>query len=138
MNPTTGNEREFTLKPAERKKSVLVIGGGPAGMEAARVSVLRGHQVTLWEKSNALGGNLIPAAVPDFKEDYRRLIDYLSTQIKKLGVSIELGKEATPGLIQAMKPDVVFIATGGTHIIPEIPGMDRSNVATAVDDADNN
>jgi len=133
VNPTTGNEKEFTLRAAERKKSVLVIGGGPAGMEAARVSALRGHKVTLWEKGYDLGGNLIPAAVPGFKHDYRRLINYLSTQIRKLGVTTKLGVEATPELIQAMKPDVVFIATGATPVVPDIPGIEKGIAATSVE-----
>ena len=66
VNPTTGVEKAMAIHPAIREKSVLVIGGGPAGMEAARICALKGHAVTLWEKNNALGGNLIPAAVPDF------------------------------------------------------------------------
>ena len=132
VNPACGLERESVITPAEKKKSVLVIGGGPAGMEAARVATLRGHNVTLWEKGNALGGNLIPASVPNFKQDYRRLLNYLSTQIRKLGVTIELGKEATPELVQAVKPDVVFIATGAAPIIPEIPGVEKGKVVTAV------
>jgi len=133
VNPTTGMERELTISLAQKKKSVLVVGGGPSGMEAARVAALRGHKVTLREKGDALGGNLIPASIPDFKQDYRILINYLSTQIKKLGVAIELGKEATPEQIQKMKPDVVFIATGSTPIIPEIPGADKAKVVTAID-----
>jgi NADPH-dependent 2,4-dienoyl-CoA reductase/sulfur reductase-like enzyme len=131
VNPSTGMEKEFTIRPAEKKKTVLVIGGGPAGMEAAWVAALRGHQVTLWEKGGGLGGNLIPASVPDFKQDYKRLIDYLITQIKKVGVNIELGKEASPELIQAIKPQVIFVATGATHIIPEIPGIGKEKVVTA-------
>ena len=83
VNPRAGVERELALLPAERRKSVLVVGGGPAGMEAARVSALRGHKVTLWERQNRLGGNLIPAAVPDFKDDYKLLLDYLTTQVEK-------------------------------------------------------
>lgn len=133
VNPATGMEREFTIKPAEKKKSVLVVGGGASGMEAARVTALGGHKVTLWEKGDALGGNLIPASVPDFKQDYRRLINFLSTQIKKLGVTIEFAKEATAELILEMKPDVVFIATGSTSIVPEIPGVGKKMVVTAVD-----
>lgn len=133
VNPATGMEREFTIKPAERKKTVLVVGGGASGMEAARVTALGGHKVTLWEKGDALGGNLIPASVPDFKQDYRRLINFLSTQIKKLDVTIELAKEATAELILEMKPDVVFIATGSTSIVPEIPGVGKKMVVTAVD-----
>ena len=133
VNPATGMEREFTIKPAEKKKTVLVVGGGASGMEAARVTALRGHKVTLWEKGDALGGNLIPASVPDFKQDYRRLINFLSTQIKKLDVTIELAKEATTELILEMKPDVVFIATGSTSIVPEIPGVGKKMVVIAVD-----
>ncbi|GAH51455.1 unnamed protein product, partial [marine sediment metagenome] len=133
VNPATGMEREFTIKPAEKKKSVLVVGGGASGMEAARVTALGGHKVTLWEKGDALGGNLIPASIPDFKQDYRRLINFLSTQIKKLDVTIELAKEATTELILEMKPDVVFIATGSTSIVPEIPGVGKKMVVTAVD-----
>ena len=133
VNPATGVERKFTIKPAEKKKSVLIVGGGASGMEAARVTALGGHKVTLWEKGDVLGGNLIPASVPDFKQDYRRLINFLSTQIKKLGVTIEFAKEATAELILEMKPDVVFIATGSTSIVPEIPGVGKKMVVTAVD-----
>ena len=133
VNPSCGMEREFTIEVAERQKSVLMVGGGPGGMEAARVAVLKGHKVTLWEKGNALGGNLIPASVPDFKQDYRSLIDYLSTQIKKLGVTIELGKEATPELIYKLRPEVVFIATGSKPTIPDIPGIEKKKVVTAVE-----
>lgn len=133
VNPACGLEKEFVITAAEKKKSVLVVGGGPAGMEAARVCALRGHEVTLLEKSYALGGNLIPAAVPDFKIDYKLLLDYLITQIRKLGVKTQLGVEATPELIQKMSPDVVFIATGTTPITPEYPGIEREKVVTAVD-----
>ena len=133
VNPTVGIERELTVEPAERKKTVLVVGGGPGGMEAARVAALRGHKVILWEKDDALGGNLIPAAVPDFKQEYRRLIDYLSNQITKLGVAIELNREATVERIRKMAPDVVFLATGSKPIIPEIPGVEKRKVGTAAD-----
>ncbi len=102
-------------------------------MEAAMIAAQRGHHVKLWEKGPALGGNLIPGSAPDFKGDYRSLIDYLSTRVKKLGVNVELGKEATPGAILSMKPDVVFFATGSTPIIPEIPGIKKEKVVTAVD-----
>jgi len=137
VNPATGLERDSTITPAETKKSVLVIGGGPAGMEAARVAALRGHKVTLWEKGYTLGGNLVPAAVPDFKIDYKLLLDYLTTQIEKLGVTTKLGIEATPELIEEFNPDAVFIATGATPIIPDYPGMkegiEKGKVVTAVD-----
>lgn len=133
VNAAAGMERHLALKPAENKKSVLVVGGGPAGMEAARVAALRGHNVTLWEKGEVLGGNLISASIPTFKREYKSLMNYLSTQIKKLGVTIELRKEVTSELIQDMKPDAVIIATGSSPIIPEIPGIEKEKVAVAND-----
>ena len=137
VNPATGVERELAIRPAQKKKSVLVIGGGPAGMLAARVSKLRGHDVILWEKNDTLGGNLIPASAPDFKDDYKLLLDYLKTQIRKAGVPIEFEKKATPDLIQSANPDVVFIATGAAPIMPEIEGIqaeqEKGRVLTAVD-----
>ncbi|MFC2067263.1 FAD-dependent oxidoreductase [Chloroflexota bacterium] len=133
LNPTTGMERKYALTPADKKKSVLVIGGGPGGMEAARIAALRGHKVTLYEKGYALGGNLLLVSLPDFKNDYRKLLGYLSTQIKKLGVEVRLGKEVTPELVQEMKPDTVILATGGVFDPPQIPGFDRDNVMSTLD-----
>jgi 2-enoate reductase len=133
VNPLVMKERDFALQPAEQKKRVLVIGGGPAGMEAALVSAKRGHEVTIWEKEKALGGNMVPSSVPDFKDDYRLLINYYNTQIGKSKATVELGKEATLELVEALKPDVVFIATGGKPRIPDIPGVDKPFVATAID-----
>ncbi len=133
VNPLTGGETELLIRTADRKKSVLVVGGGPAGMEAAMVAALRGHNVSLWERGSTLGGNLIPASTPVFKEDYRRLANYLSTQVEMLGVNIELGKEATSKAIEEAKPDVLFIATGGMPILPEIRGVEKRSVVTAAD-----
>ncbi len=133
VNPATGMEREYALTPAERRKSVLVIGGGPGGLEAARVAASRGHEVALWDKSATLGGKLRAASVPDFKQDLKLLVDYLSTQVNKLGVKVELMKEATPELVQQANPEVVIIATGAAPVIPQIPGMEGDNVFSAVD-----
>jgi 2-enoate reductase len=133
VNPMTGMERDFSIVPATRPKRVLIVGGGPAGMEAAIIAAQRGHNVILYEKNNKLGGNLIPASVPDFKGDYKKLLSYLTNQVNKLNVTIEFGKEATPELIRKMNADVVFIATGATSVIPEIPGLEEKGSVSAID-----
>jgi 2-enoate reductase len=133
LNPVTGMEKELALTPAKEKKTILVVGGGPAGMEAARVARLRGHDVTLWEKGDRPGGSLIPAAVPDFKQELANITARLSRQIQKLGVRIELNHEATRENIDKLNPDVVFVATGSQPLVPRIEGIDKEFVITAVD-----
>jgi 2,4-dienoyl-CoA reductase-like NADH-dependent reductase (Old Yellow Enzyme family)/thioredoxin reductase len=133
VNPALGREREYQIEPAKRKKRVLVVGGGPAGMEAARVASLRGHKVTLYEKEKTLGGQLMAASAPKFKEPIGDLAEYLKSQVGKLGVKVELGTKATPALIKRLKPDVVVLATGAISVIPGIPGARANKVATAID-----
>ena len=133
VNPACGNERKLKIKPAEESKSVLVVGGGIAGMEASRVATLRGHKVNLYEKSNHLGGHLIPGSVPKFKEDVALLREYYTNQLAKLGVKIELEKEVTPGLVEELKPEVVIIANGSVPFVPGIPGIGKNIVVTAID-----
>jgi 2,4-dienoyl-CoA reductase (NADPH2) len=124
-----------TIEKTSKKKKVLVIGGGPGGMEAARVSALRGHEVTLYEKAGKLGGLLPLAAMVKgpHPENLTLLIDYLERQIRKLGVKIELGREADFSVVDRLRPDVVFVAAGGTPTTPDIPGIDRPNVITGAE-----
>lgn len=131
MNPAMAREKEFEIKPAERKKKIMIIGGGPGGMEAALIAAQRGHQVSLYEKSSRLGGQLNICSVPPSKEDFADAIRYFSTQLSKHGVDIKLGVEVTPELVERERPDVVVVATGARPVIPEIPGVDRDNVYTA-------
>ncbi len=131
VNPALGKERDYEIKPATKVKRVVVVGGGPAGMEAARVAALRGHDVTLYEKERSLGGQLAPASAPRFKKPLKHLAEYLKNQTGKAGVKIELGREATPERIKELKPDVAILATGATHLVPDIPGVKGGNVATA-------
>ena len=133
VNPQTGMERQYALKPAEKQRTVLVIGGEPAGLEAARVAALRGHRVTLWEKHEALGGMLIPGSTPDFKKDIRELIKYFTTQIHKLGVNVELAREATHESVGDMNQEIVIVATGATPMVPEIFKAKHKNVVTVID-----
>ena len=131
INPAVGREKEMVITPAVKQKKVLVIGGGPGGLEAARVSALRGHKVMLWEKASKLGGQINLAAIPPMKQELSKWIIYLSTQVKKAQVKVELNKEATPELIEKEKPDVVIVATGGKPLTPAIPGVEGKKVVTA-------
>jgi 2,4-dienoyl-CoA reductase-like NADH-dependent reductase (Old Yellow Enzyme family)/thioredoxin reductase len=133
VNASVGKEREYTVTPAQKCKRVLVVGGGPAGMEAARVAALRGHEVILYEKQRQLGGQLILAVKPPHKDEIQPLIDYLVAQISKLGIKVEVGKEADAATVDIIKPDVVILATGASSLIPRIPGVDRDNVIMAED-----
>ncbi len=133
VNAASGKEKEYRITPAENPKKVLVVGGGPAGMEAARVAALRGHKVLLHDKSDRLGGVLNLAIVPPHKDEIKNLIDYLSRQIAGLEVEVVLKSNVTPELVEQIQPDVVIIAAGSIPVIPVIPGVDRDNVVTAVD-----
>lgn len=133
VNPQTGLEKAHALAPIERKRKVLVVGGGPAGLEAARVAAARGCRVTLWEKSAHLGGKVRIAAVPEFKRDLRPLLDFLSTQAEKAGVKIERNKCATPEMVRRHKPDVVILATGSRFAPPPVPGVEHPHVINTVE-----
>jgi 2,4-dienoyl-CoA reductase-like NADH-dependent reductase (Old Yellow Enzyme family) len=131
VNPATGREDEFPLAEAKAKKRVLVVGGGPAGMEAARVAALRGHDVTLCEARDRLGGTLFFAAL--CYEVNGKLIEWLETQVKKLPVELRLGTKVTPALVKELAPDVVLVAVGARHAAPPIPGVDRPDVFSGDD-----
>jgi len=133
INPEVGRETEYAIRPVIKPKRVLVIGSGPAGMEAARVAALRGHDVTIFEKDNKLGGQLNAASVPDFKEPLRWFKSWQETQVKKAGVKIELKKEATVENVKSFAPDEVIVATGAKPIRPSIPGIDKDFVVFATD-----
>jgi len=133
VNPAMGKETEFEIVRARTSKKVLVVGGGPAGMEAARVAALRGHKVTLWEKSPKLGGQLNYAIIPPYKNGIEPLIRYFETQMRKLDVKVELGVTPTAGMVKQFQPDEVVVATGSVPIIPEKWKEKTSNVVTALE-----
>jgi 2-enoate reductase len=133
VNPAVGLEDELKLSPASKPLRVLVVGGGPAGMEAARVAAIRGHEVSLFEQGDRLGGTLIPGAVPAFKKDLRQLTDYFERQLPRVGVEIKLGQEATPQFIMDAGAEVVILATGAKPFMPELPGITKPHVVSAID-----
>jgi 2,4-dienoyl-CoA reductase (NADPH2) len=132
INAATGTDKSYIIEPAGERKKVVVVGGGPAGMEAARVAALRGHQVILFEKTSSLGGLLPLAAMVKGLdiEDLPAIIQYLKTQITKLHVDVRLGKELDSDALLAIKPDVVIVATGGIINEIGIAGINRANVVS--------
>jgi len=133
INAAAFKEREYHISPVMNPKKVMIIGGGPAGMEAARVARSRGHEVVLYEKTGKLGGQLLIACRAPHKEEINNLTTYLTTQINKLGVSVKLNTEVTPELVRDLKPDVVILATGAFPLVPAISGMDSGKVVNAWD-----
>lgn len=130
VNPTLGFEDDLAIKPADQKKKIAVAGGGPAGMEAARVLKLKGHDVTLYEKRK-LGGYLHEASAPDFKEDIRHLIEYQTTQLRKLEIPV-VYEELTPETVKEKGYEAVVCAVGARPIELHVPGIDKPSVVNAL------
>jgi 2,4-dienoyl-CoA reductase-like NADH-dependent reductase (Old Yellow Enzyme family)/thioredoxin reductase len=137
VNPTLGWETRYrNIIPALRKKRVMIIGGGPGGMEATRMLTKRGHEVVLYEKETKLGGHLPEASALPLKEGFRRYFEYAVRKTNESGAKIILGTEVTPELIKSEDPDVLIIACGAKDIIPPIPGIDGEDIYK-VEDVDN-
>jgi 2-enoate reductase len=134
VNPFCGNEGIVELNEAKEKKRVAIIGGGAAGMEAARLLTLRGHSVTLFERDSRLGGHLIPAAKPDFKRDIKKLLRWYENQMKKLSVPIEHMAVAAADLDGlAGRFDVFIVATGSREAGIPVKATDNSRVASTIE-----
>jgi mycofactocin system FadH/OYE family oxidoreductase 2 len=129
LNPAAGREKELgAIIPATTKKKVMIIGGGAAGLETARVAALRGHQVSLYEKGKELGGQLNLAAKIPKRVDFAEVPRYYTFQMKQLGVEVVLETEVTAEMVKEKNPDAVVVATGSIPIRPPVPGGDRANV----------
>ena len=133
QNQALGREAEYASAGAAKAKKVVVAGGGPAGLEAARTAALWGHKVTLCEKRDCLGGQVLLAAVPPAKEVWLEVVRSRIKDLQRLEVEIKLGCELTPELVKELSPDVVIVATGSAPLLPDIPGADGSKAVTAHD-----
>jgi 2-enoate reductase len=126
VNPPCGHEVEWRVTPLKNRRRLLVVGGGPAGVEAARLGALRGFEVALWEQTDRIGGNLRAAGRPDFKQDLRDYSDYLSGLVNRLLVEVTLNRKATPDAVLQEAADYVVLATGacmGPPLLTPVAGM---------------
>ena len=126
VNPQAARELVVGLKPGNGDKKVVVVGGGVAGMEAARTSALRGYRVTLFEKSDHLGGHIVEAGAHSFKSEIAKLNAWYQRELKDLGVDIKLDHEPCINCIKKQEPDAIILATGTNEVHPNIPGLDKA------------
>jgi 2,4-dienoyl-CoA reductase-like NADH-dependent reductase (Old Yellow Enzyme family) len=131
-NPRTGREHAWErLQPTDKPKSVLVVGGGPAGLEAARVAARRGHDVVLHERSDGLGGQVRLLARTPYRQDYLQIVTWLERQARRAGTLVRLNSELGAEDALTLNPDVVIVATGAADARPDVPGADLPGVFTA-------
>jgi 2,4-dienoyl-CoA reductase-like NADH-dependent reductase (Old Yellow Enzyme family)/thioredoxin reductase len=133
VNPSLFREKDYAIKRVSKPKKVMVVGGGIAGMQAAKVAAQRGHSVTLYEASGELGGAWRIAFRQPDKEIYQNLIDQLVNRLKEAGVKIVLNKKMEITSVKAEKPDAVIVATGAIPMVPDIPGAGGPHIVQAVD-----
>jgi 2-enoate reductase len=134
VNPAAGREETYALTPAVKKKKVVVVGGGAAGMEAARVAKLRGHDVSLYEKSGALGGHLIHTGQHEFKAEIADLNKWYARQMEDLEIPVHLNTAVTPELLKELKPDSVIMALGSYAIMPKwLEGVDHAKSVSCIE-----
>ncbi|MGV8057019.1 MAG: FAD-dependent oxidoreductase [Smithellaceae bacterium] len=132
VNPLMGKEATLEITGAKKIKKVLVIGGGLAGLEAARIASLRGHKVILYEKENALGGQWLLAAIPPFKETLRPYLQWLINEVKLSGTILKLNKPFSMSDLEVENPDAVILATGALPTVPPVPGIETATTAWEV------
>lgn len=133
VNPVLGREKEMAFHPTKNPKKVMVIGGGPGGMNVAWVAAWRGHNVHLFEKQPTFGGQLLLGTVSDYKKELRSLIRFQKRQIQKFGVKCHLNHEVTVETVKQENPDVVIVATGSLPSSPPIKGIEKDIVIPFAD-----
>jgi len=133
VNPMAGRETELQILPVSKPRKVMVIGGGPAGMECARVLTMRGHSVSLYEQNSTLGGQLNQIASVPNRSEFNELVKFLSLQMERLSIKVNLNTKVTPELVKSEQPDVVIVSTGSNPIVLDVPGVDGEKAVSARD-----
>lgn len=133
VNPQACNEERFRIKSAKAPQNVVVIGAGPAGLEAARVAAIKGHKVTLFEKEAVIGGQLAAVSTSAFKRQLHKLIEWYGIQLKKFNVNLQLNKEVSSDDDLLAECDKIIVGTGAVQVQPPIPGIDGSNVINLIE-----
>ncbi len=131
VNPLTGREAEVEITPADEPKDVMVVGGGVAGLETAFIAAQRGHNVSLYEASDRLGGQFHIASVAPHKEEFFDLIRYLEEMVKREGVAVKMNTKVTKEMVEETAPDAVVLATGGLPLVINFPGLEEANWISA-------
>jgi len=129
VNPTLGREKEMAIRPAKKPKKIMVVGGGPGGLNVSWVAAKRGHKVLLFEKGSYLGGQLLLGSITFYKKGLMKLVEFLINQVKKTGVEYHLNYEVTINTVKEIGPDAVVLATGSIPIRPQIKGLDDKMVS---------
>ena len=133
VNPMLGREKEMAFIPTENPKKIIVVGGGPGGLNVAWVAAKRGHKVHVYEKRSEFGGQLVPGSIPGHKAELRSLIRFQKKQAELFGVQCHLNHEVGPEDIETIQPDVVILATGSLPVLPSVEGIDQDIVLTYED-----
>jgi 2,4-dienoyl-CoA reductase-like NADH-dependent reductase (Old Yellow Enzyme family)/thioredoxin reductase len=133
VNPMLGREKEMAFIPTDKPKTIMVVGGGPGGLNVAWVAAKRGHDVHVYEKRSELGGQLLPGSTPGHKAELRTLIQFQKKQTELFGVKCHLNHDVSPEEIKAFNPDVVILATGSLPLLPAVEGIEKDIVLTYED-----